>query len=61
MYFSYVSEPPKDICLYEYQYISNVVGGERLRKTEEKFISSKQVFLYHILCLDFVLMCKGEI
>jgi hypothetical protein len=40
---TYVSDPPKDICLYEYQYISDAAGGERPRKTDETFISPKQV------------------
>jgi hypothetical protein len=45
---SHVSEPPKDICLYEFQYISDAAGGERPRKTDEKFISPKQVLLCFI-------------
>lgn len=43
---SHVSEAPKDRCLYEYQYISDVAGGERPRKTEEIYISSLEVRLH---------------
>jgi hypothetical protein len=39
---SFECEPPKDICLYEYHFISDVSGGERPRSTEDIFISPKE-------------------
>jgi hypothetical protein len=46
--------PPKDICLYEYHFISDVSGGERPRSTEEKFVSPKEVFLHSTFYVDVV-------
>ncbi|XP_069683352.1 hemocytin isoform X2 [Periplaneta americana] len=38
----YKCEPPKNACLYEFQHIADINGGERQRKKDERFVTVKQ-------------------